>query len=227
MIFVVIDINFREPVKEASDHGNHRGLPVPAHERWPSARARYVSHAKPFLKTFEDKGVPVSMTEHRSHWSRFVPLFVCLLLIPVSFLSQLSILPVARAQAATRMPNTTVGQLNTSGDPTFDSDSIANSDASQWRWLSYPGARLTFNPGNPGLPDTRLTLNAGGWFGNSQIHLNTLVQAQLAPQGEARVPPRASAAPGTRINSRTPRPTTARVEVPSLATITCPTPTRR
>ena len=49
------------------------------------------------------------MTERRSQWSRFAPLFVCLLLIPVSFLSQFSILPVARAQATTHMPSTSVG----------------------------------------------------------------------------------------------------------------------
>ncbi len=33
-----------------------------------------------------------------------------------------------------------------SGNPSFDSDSICNGDANQWRWLSFPGSRLTLNP---------------------------------------------------------------------------------
>ena len=120
------------------------------------------------------------MTEHRPQWSRLAPLFVCLLLIPVSFLSQLSIFPAVRTQAATRMPATSVGQLNMSGDPTFDSDSISNTsnDPAQWHWLSYPGARMTLNPGLPGGLDSKLSLNVRERFGNTVSTLNSLVQAR-------------------------------------------------
>jgi len=39
------------------------------------------------------------------------------------------------------------GKVKTEGDIKFDSDSIANTDSNQWRWLSYPGSRMVVNPG--------------------------------------------------------------------------------
>lgn len=39
-----------------------------------------------------------------------------------------------------------VGNVRLWGDSDFDSDSIKNSDANQWRWLSYPLSRLSLNP---------------------------------------------------------------------------------
>lgn len=132
------------------------------------------------------------MAEHRTQRPRLAPLSFFVVIMLVCILSQLTILPPSRVQAATSTANTTVGQLAMSGDPTFDSDSLANSSSNQFRWLSYPGARLSLNPSPNADPtnlagplDQQLSLNAGGWFGTSVVDLPDLVQVMLAPQGSA------------------------------------------
>ena len=64
----------------------------------------------------------------------------------------------------------TVGTLIMAGDPSFDADSIVNSENNHWQWLSYPGARLALNPSpnetrKPEPLGNDLPLNVGGWFG--------------------------------------------------------------
>lgn len=84
----------------------------------------------------------------------------------------------------------TIGNVDMAGDPTFDSDSIANSNSNQHRWLSYPGSRLSINP-NPnndvtvpaGPMNNLLSLNLGGWFGTATKVLNNTIQTQVAPIG--------------------------------------------
>ncbi len=85
-----------------------------------------------------------------------------------------------------------VGTLNMKGDPGFDSDSVANSDANQPRWLSYPGARFTFNANpnheKPLQPD--LQVDIGGYAGrlvssSQRIQMNDIVSVHMASRSGA------------------------------------------
>lgn len=84
----------------------------------------------------------------------------------------------------------TIGNVNMDGDAAFDSDSLADGTSGQYRWHSYPGARLTMNANQandvkaPAGPiDSRLSLSAGGWFGSSVVNLNEIVRTEIAPYG--------------------------------------------
>ncbi|WP_058302784.1 S-layer homology domain-containing protein [Gorillibacterium timonense] len=86
-----------------------------------------------------------------------------------------------------------IGTVNLSGDPMFDSDSIANSLSNQWRWLSYPGARFSLNPNQSGVgidankaPMSKdLAFNIGGFLGPEQIQYFGLMNAQIAASGQS------------------------------------------
>ena len=77
------------------------------------------------------------------------------------------------------------------GDARFDSDSVRNADSNQWRWLSFPGSRLTFNP-VPGkalnpkaawdIPPLRadLPLNLGGFVGTRSLRLWEVLTVRLS-----------------------------------------------
>lgn len=77
-----------------------------------------------------------------------------------------------------------VGSLALSGDPKFDSDSIASADLQERRWLSYPGGRLCLNPAtarkfeqSPMGAD--LALNLGGYLGTGVLRLDDVVDVRL------------------------------------------------
>jgi len=83
-----------------------------------------------------------------------------------------------------------IGNVDMAGDPLFDSDSLADSGASQYRWHSYPGARMTMNANQasdvkaPAGPiDNRLSLGVGGWFGSDAVNLNEVIRTEIAPFG--------------------------------------------
>lgn len=94
-----------------------------------------------------------------------------------------------------------VGTVELSGNPSFDSDSIANSTANQWRWLSYPGARLSLNPNkfNPATPSLEshkmknaagpmsadLRFDLGGYLGAGKVQLFDVMNAKIAASGQA------------------------------------------
>ncbi|MGV9195299.1 hypothetical protein ACQ143_13220 [Microbacterium sp. MC2] len=87
---------------------------------------------------------------------------------------------------------TVIGGVDMTGDASFDIDSLADSSASQYRWHSYPGSRLTLNANQAsdskapaGPMDTRLSMNLGGWFGTSTVNLNGIVRTELATPGGA------------------------------------------
>ena len=77
-----------------------------------------------------------------------------------------------------------VGGLVMTGDPTFDSDSIASSENQQRRWLSFPGGRLCLNPAtarkfeqSPMGAD--LALNIGGYLGTGVLRLEHVLDVRL------------------------------------------------
>jgi len=85
---------------------------------------------------------------------------------------------------------TAAGSIQISGDPDFDSDSIRNPDANQWRWLSFPGSRLTLNPvpERDAGPEKRwvepplseeLRLDLGGFIKNKVFRLMDLCHVSL------------------------------------------------
>ncbi|OBZ12031.1 hypothetical protein A8L34_17120 [Bacillus sp. FJAT-27264] len=84
------------------------------------------------------------------------------------------------------------GTVQLSGDPSFDSDSVANSAANQWRWLSYPGARFSLNPnkGSVSLDQGKapmandLAFNIGGFLGAGQVQFYGLMNAKIAESGQ-------------------------------------------
>ena len=99
-------------------------------------------------------------------------------------------LPLVPSQASTAKVPTSdavIGDLNLEGDPEFDSDSISNSDPNQWRWLSYPGSRLVFNPETINIPiPLNLSLKLGFWVGNDRLVLDDIWNIKVAPtDGEA------------------------------------------
>ena len=78
-----------------------------------------------------------------------------------------------------------------SGDGRFDSDSVSNSDANQWRWLSFPGSRFSLNPvpGKELNPTAKwdiapmgadLPLNLGGFVGQKTLKLRDLLTVRVA-----------------------------------------------
>ena len=82
------------------------------------------------------------------------------------------------------------------GDGAFDSDTIRNADPNQWRWLSFPGSRLTLNPApgkeyNPAakwdIPPMgpELPVNIGGFSGKALRLMNVLTVRVSAAKGEA------------------------------------------
>ena len=52
-----------------------------------------------------------------------------------------------KASAVTPGTEKTIGTVAVNGNSSFDSDSIMNNDADQWRWLSYPESRIVTNYG--------------------------------------------------------------------------------
>lgn len=85
-----------------------------------------------------------------------------------------------------------LGTVDMEGDSTVDSDALVDTTATQYRWHSYPGSRLTINANQasdvkaPAGPlDAELSLNAGGWFGTEPTNFNDLVRTQLASIGGA------------------------------------------
>lgn len=89
-------------------------------------------------------------------------------------------------------PVTVQAQVVMSGDPGFDSDSIKNAETNQWRWLAFPGGRLSINP-VPGKEyassDTRwdirplgekLPLSLGAFVGVHALRLMDLVTVGLS-----------------------------------------------
>lgn len=84
----------------------------------------------------------------------------------------------------------TIGAVNMDGNSLFDSDSLADSSASQYRWQSYPGSRLTMNANQAsnvkapaGPMDNRLSLDVGGWFGVSAVNMNSILRTEMATSG--------------------------------------------
>lgn len=78
-----------------------------------------------------------------------------------------------------------VGDMDMSGDLTFDCDSIVDNSAIQPRWLSYPGTRFTMNATPYSNRDMAkdLPLCIGGFVGTSGTKLKNLCRIQLAPAG--------------------------------------------
>lgn len=77
-----------------------------------------------------------------------------------------------------------LGPCSGTGDPQFDSDSVASSELQQRRWLSYPGGRLCLNPATrhkfelaPMSAD--LALNIGGYVGTGVLRLDNLVEVHV------------------------------------------------
>lgn len=98
------------------------------------------------------------------------------------------------ALAVSSIPVYSTG-IQLSGDPAFDSDSIRNADANQWRWLAFPGGRLSLNP-VPGKdlapPETKwnipplgekLPLDIGAFAGTKAVRLMNLATIGLAKDG--------------------------------------------
>lgn len=87
-----------------------------------------------------------------------------------------------------------IGTVDMGGDSTLDSDALQDATASQYRWHSYPGSRLTINANqasdvkDPAGPlDNNLSLDVGGWFGTEPRNLNALLRANVAPTGSSPV----------------------------------------
>jgi hypothetical protein len=85
-------------------------------------------------------------------------------------------------------------QVNMAGDPGLDSDSLKNADADQWRWLAFPGGRLSINPvpGKELSPNAKwdippfgekLPLDVGAFAGAHTVRLMNLVTLGLADAG--------------------------------------------
>ena len=69
-----------------------------------------------------------------------------------------------------------------SGDSSFDSDSITNSETNQWRWLSFPGTRFSLNPATgfqipPMAPS--LPLDIGGYLETGVLRLANVVNIRV------------------------------------------------
>ncbi|MEK0316505.1 S-layer homology domain-containing protein [Cohnella sp. 56] len=100
------------------------------------------------------------------------------------------------------------GAVDFAGDPDFDSDSIADSTSGQWRWLSYPGARMALNINkydkvtmndhtskneshkmkNAAGPMTSdLRFDIGGYLGAGKVRLFDLMDAKLAASGQSAI----------------------------------------
>ena len=87
-------------------------------------------------------------------------------------------------------------QVVMAGDPGFDSDSLKNAEAGQWRWLCFPGGRLSLNPA-PGkaicptakwdIPPLgeKLPLDIGAFAGTKAVRLMNLVTIGLSAPGRA------------------------------------------
>lgn len=82
-----------------------------------------------------------------------------ILCVALLFSSIVTLAPQNASAATTQAEY--VGNVKLAGDPSFDSDSIANSDTDQWRWLSYPESRIVVNPGNRPKYDGGMNLNIG------------------------------------------------------------------
>lgn len=72
-----------------------------------------------------------------------------------------------------------------SGDPAFDSDSIASDENQKRCWVSYPGARLCLNPASPKDFVTEalavdLPLNIGGFVGQGVVRLPGVLTVAVA-----------------------------------------------
>ena len=85
-----------------------------------------------------------------------------------------------------------VGSVDFSGNPAFDADSIANSDANPWQWSSYPGARLVLNPSphDTAIPPplgSDLPLNLGGWVGARTYLLYSVNRVRMLQAGTSDV----------------------------------------
>ncbi|MNO20263.1 Endo-1,4-beta-xylanase A precursor [compost metagenome] len=95
-------------------------------------------------------------------------------------------------ESAAAAPETEMGTVHLSGDPSFDSDSIANNASNQWRWLSYPGARFSLNPNKGSVsidqgsaPMSKdLAFNIGGFLGDGQVQFFSLMNAKIAAGGQ-------------------------------------------
>jgi len=99
-----------------------------------------------------------------------------------TFLGGVILVCAAAATACTATPK--VGALVMTGDPAFDSDSIASSENQQRRWLSCPGGRFCLNPATarkfelaPMAAD--LPLNLGGYLGTGVLRLDDVVNVDL------------------------------------------------
>lgn len=82
-----------------------------------------------------------------------------------------------------------IGNVEMAGDPTFDSDSLADSTVDQPRWLSFPGSRLSLNANlgdsstPPGPLNANLSAHIGGWFSSSTFKWPSLINTRLAATG--------------------------------------------
>ena len=95
------------------------------------------------------------------------------------------------------MPVTVLAQVVMSGDPGFDSDSIKNTEANQWRWLAFPGGRFSINPapGNEyasfgtrwdiGPLGEKLPLSLGPFVNIHALRLMDLVTVAVAGSDDA------------------------------------------
>lgn len=84
----------------------------------------------------------------------------------------------------------TYGSVNMSGDAAINCDSFADSSATQYRWMSYPGSRLTINANkngdckDPADPmNNKLALDVGGWWGNAVKNFDEIIRTQMASTG--------------------------------------------
>lgn len=78
-----------------------------------------------------------------------------------------------------------VGNMNMSGDSTFDCDIISDNTKGQPRWLSYPGTRMTLNPNDQsyaGAMANNLPLALGGFVGTNSIKLQNVCEVKIAPR---------------------------------------------
>lgn len=89
-----------------------------------------------------------------------------------------STLSVAQAAESALDAPAMLGTVLTAGDPDFDSDSIVNTDDSQWRWLSYPESRILINPGTRPEYDGGMNLKAT-LFVNGMQNVDNLQKVQL------------------------------------------------
>ena len=111
-------------------------------------------------------------------------------LVALALASTIAVTGAGLAVTASPAAAVTIGTVNMDGNALFDSDSLADSSATQYRWQSYPGSRLSLNANQAsnvkapaGPMNNRLGLDVGGWFGTTALNMNSIVRTEMATSG--------------------------------------------